>query len=79
MGTGVVLQVLLTSLKQFVDLATILSFLTAPVLAWLNHRAIHAPEVPAEHRPSTALRLGSLAGLLFLGGFALYYLWLRLA
>ncbi|MCA9540281.1 MAG: divalent metal cation transporter [Myxococcales bacterium] len=78
-GTGVVLQVLLTSLKQFVDLATILSFLTAPVLAWLNHRAIHAPEVPAEHRPSTALRLGSLAGLLFLGGFALYYLWLRLA
>lgn len=60
--------------KALVDLATSLSFLTAPALAWLNHRAIHAPEVPAELRPSRALSAWSVSGIVFSAGFAAWYL-----
>lgn len=60
--------------KALVDLATSLSFLTAPALAWLNHRAIHAPEVPPEHRPSPALTAWSVSGIVFSAAFAAWYL-----
>ena len=62
--------------KSLVDLATSLSFLTAPALAFLNHRAIHAPEVPAEHRPSPALSAWSVSGIVFSAFFAGYYLFI---
>ncbi|MCO4761836.1 MAG: divalent metal cation transporter [Myxococcales bacterium] len=78
-GSLVVLMVFLKSLKAMVDLATTLSFLTAPILAWLNHRAVFSADMPAEHRPGTPLRLGSWAGIASLGIFALAYLWLRFA
>jgi len=60
--------------KALVDLATSLSFLTAPALAWLNHRAIHAAEVPVEHRPSRALSAWSVSGIVFSAAFAAWYL-----
>lgn len=77
LGAVAVLVVFLRSLKTLVDLATTLSFLTAPILAWMNHRAVHAPEVPPEARPGPGLRAASWTGIVFLGAFALYYLWLR--
>jgi Mn2+/Fe2+ NRAMP family transporter len=64
--------------KSLVDLATSLSFLTAPALAWLNHRAINAPEVPAAARPSALLNAWSLAGIVFSAAFAVWYLWVLL-
>ena len=68
---------LLKSLISLVDLATILSFLTAPVLAWLNHRAILGKEMPEEHRPGRGMIAYSWAGIVFSGLFALYFLWVR--
>ncbi len=76
-GSVAVLAAMLKSLKAMVDLATTLSFLTAPILAWLNHRAVHAGEVAAEHRPGPGLVALSWLGIVFLGAFALYYLQLR--
>lgn len=54
---------LLKSLKDFVDVAMVLSFLTAPALAWLNHRAILGAEMPSEHRPGKRMILYSWAGI----------------
>jgi Mn2+/Fe2+ NRAMP family transporter len=65
------------SLVALVDLATTLSFLTAPFLAWLNHQAILASEVPAEHRPGRAMVAYSWAGIAFSAAFACYFLWVR--
>tara|TARA_R110002126_G_scaffold1440_1_gene8259 strand:- start:7033 stop:8292 length:1260 start_codon:yes stop_codon:yes gene_type:complete len=56
-----------------VDLATTLSFLTAPVLAFINYRLVMSKHFPGEHRPPTWLRILSWAGILFLTGFALVY------
>ncbi len=67
----------LKSLTQMVDLATTLSFVTTPVLAWFNHRAMHSDEVSASHRPSAAMTNFSRLCLLALTGFALFYLWHR--
>jgi Mn2+/Fe2+ NRAMP family transporter len=68
---------LLRSLVSLVDLATTLSFLTAPMLAWLNHRAILGREVAQDHQPGKAMIAYSWSGIVFTGAFAAYFLWIR--
>lgn len=63
------------SFTLLIDLATTLSFLTAPVLAYLNHRLVMAPHVPDELKPKPWLRWLSYSGMVFLSGFALIYLY----
>ncbi len=77
-GAMTVLAVAITSLRALVDIATTASFLTAPVLSWLNHRAIMGEEVPALARPPAWLYGSSWAGIVLQSAFALYYLWLKL-
>ncbi|MEX0638847.1 MAG: divalent metal cation transporter [Balneolaceae bacterium] len=57
-----------------IDIATTLSFLTAPVLAWMNYRLVHLPNVPESDRPPSWLRWLAIGGILFLTIFALVYL-----
>jgi Mn2+/Fe2+ NRAMP family transporter len=68
---------MMKSLKTLVDVATTLSFLTAPMLSVLNHRAVLGPEVPPEMRPRRGLVVASLICIVLQAGFALGYLWLR--
>ncbi|HKK07622.1 MAG TPA: divalent metal cation transporter [Gemmatimonadota bacterium] len=73
----VVLSALTSSLTGMVDFATTVSFLTAPVLGYLNLRAVTSPDFPAEHRPRRAMLVLSWTGLAVLGGFGAVYLgWL---
>ncbi|MEP1152753.1 MAG: divalent metal cation transporter [Balneola sp.] len=58
-----------------VDFATTLSFLTAPVLAFINYKLIMSKHFPDEHKPPTWLRILSWGGILFLSGFALIYMY----
>lgn len=76
LGAATILVVLLFagSLTTMVDFATIVSFLTAPLLGYLNLRVVTGPSVPAEHRPGAALIWLSYAGLVLLGGTAIVYL-----
>ncbi len=61
--------------RFLIDLATTMSFLTAPVLAFMNHKLIHQPEVNEEFRPKPWLYWLSIAGIIFLTLFALIYLY----
>jgi len=56
-----------------VDLATTLSFLTAPVLAFINYRLVMSNHFPDKHKPPFWLRILSWTGIAFLSGFALLY------
>jgi Mn2+/Fe2+ NRAMP family transporter len=76
--TVAVLALFPGTLTAMVDLATIVSFLTAPVLGYLNLRAVTSPEVPPAQRPGPALRALSWLGLGILGTFALLYVASRL-
>ncbi len=61
------------SLTAMVDFATIVSFLTGPILGFLNLRAVTGANVPPEHRPGPGLLFLSYAGLVLLGGTAIVY------
>lgn len=77
LGSVILLAFLDRSLPALIDLATTLSFLSAPVLSWLNHRAVLSSEVPVEHRPGAGLVLASWAGIALQALFALYFLYLQ--
>ncbi|MBU8869914.1 MAG: divalent metal cation transporter [Gemmatimonadales bacterium] len=65
------------SMKVLVDLATIMAFLTAPLVAMLNFKVVRSAQVPKEHRPGRALSALSWVGIVFLSGFSLFWIWLR--
>lgn len=72
----VVITFFATSMGALIAVATFASFVFAPVLGYMNHALVFSDQTPAEHRPSTALKMLSMAGIVFLAAFALYYLYL---
>lgn len=62
------------SMIQLLEVVTIISFLTSPVIAWLNLRAISSTSVSEDFRPSRAMIWLAYAGLLGLLAFSMYYL-----
>ena len=73
-ATVVVLALFIGNLTTMVDFATIVSFLTAPVLGYLNLRTVTSPEVPLEHRPGPWMLALSWVGLVLLSGIGVVYL-----
>jgi Mn2+/Fe2+ NRAMP family transporter len=71
--TVVVLAAFVGSLTALVDFATIVSFCTAPVLGYLNLRAVTSPEVDPADRPGRPLLALSWIGLGLLGSTAVVY------
>jgi Mn2+/Fe2+ NRAMP family transporter len=56
-------------------LAMIVSFLTAPIFAWLNYKIMFCDNVPNEFRPKLWLKVLSISGIIFLSGFSLVFLY----
>lgn len=73
-GTGLIFLFLLSEMGLLVQIATVLSFITAPIYAFLNYRLAISKEMPKEHQPKRGLRILSVTGLFFLTGFTLFYL-----
>ena len=66
--------VLSSNLKDLVDLATTLSFVIAPVIAFINYKVIMSNKIDAAYRPKPWLKNLAIAGLIFLSVFALIYI-----
>ncbi|HBQ18196.1 MAG TPA: permease [Myxococcales bacterium] len=75
LGALTILAFLASSMRTLIDLATTLSFLSAPLLSLLNHRAVTSEEVTKEHRPKGWLIGASLVCIAFQALFALFFLW----
>jgi Mn2+/Fe2+ NRAMP family transporter len=73
-GTFLILKYFMHNMKTLIDIATILSFLTAPFYAILNYKLITGKHTPKEHQPGIYLRILSLVGIVFLIGFSVWYL-----
>ena len=73
-GTALIFMFLLSEMGVLIQIATVLSFITAPIYAFLNYRLVISKQMPKEHQPSRNLRILSILGLLFLTGFTLFYL-----
>jgi Mn2+/Fe2+ NRAMP family transporter len=74
LGTGCIFLFLLSEMGQLVQIATVLSFITAPLYASLNFRLVISKQMPTKHKPGRGLRILSFTGLIFLTGFTLFYL-----
>ena len=76
MGVGAYLLFVFSqaSMIKMLEIATIISFVSAPAIAIINFRAMKDPDFPDEHRPSTPLVLLSYLGLLIMILFTFYYL-----
>ena len=73
-GTIAIFLFLLSEMGKLVQIATVLSFITAPLYAFLNYRLVISKQMPEKFRPNKELRILSIIGLLFLSGFTLFYL-----
>ena len=77
-GSILFLLMFLNSFKAFIDLATSIAFLSAPVIAFFNHRAMFGASVPADQQPGAFMKSWSIGGIILLSAFALWFLGLRL-
>lgn len=73
-GTLIILQFYLSNMGDLVEIATILSFLTAPFYAILNYVLITGKYMPKEHQPKKFTKILSIIGILFLIGFSSWFL-----
>jgi len=73
-GTITILKFFVTAMSFLVDLATTLSFLTAPVLGYMNYKVVTGSNVNREAQPKLWLRILTWVGLVVLSGFGIYYI-----
>jgi len=63
--------------KLLIDVATTLSFLVAPILAFVNYRLVTSKDFPQDAKPGLLMHILSIAGIVFLTGFSLFFLWYK--
>ena len=73
-GTLFIFAFLASEMGRLVAVATTLSFVTAPLYAFLNFRLVTGDQMPEEARPKKGLLALSILGLLFLSSFAIGFL-----
>ena len=73
-GTLFIFFFFLSEMGTLVQIATVLSFITAPLFAVLNYFLVTSSYMPVEAQPNTAMRWLSRIGIVFLTAFALFYL-----
>ena len=74
MGTCAVFFFLLSNMGVLVQVATILSFITAPFYGLINFLLVSGKHMPENHRPNGVMKAWSISGLVFLTGFTIWYL-----
>lgn len=77
-GAFIIIAQFVSNLKALVDLATTISFLIAPLVAIVNFKLVTDERFTAkEYHPPQWLRLLSYAGIVYLVGFGLLFLWVK--
>lgn len=72
-GTTLIIAFAASSMGAMVTIATSLSFVTAPILAWLNYKVVTDQHMPLYGRPGLFLRILSWIGISFFSVFTLIY------
>ncbi len=80
-GIGVLMTLFLhlfvDNLRQMITFVTIISFMIAPILGYLNLKAVTSPNVPQEHQPGKAMIAFSYFGLVSMVVVAIIFLMSR--
>ncbi|MEY8848079.1 Nramp family divalent metal transporter [Psychroserpens sp. XS_ASV72] len=73
-GSSIIFFCFASEMGFLIQIATILSFLTAPFYAIINYILISSKHTPREWRPSKGLHILSVLGIIFLIAFSIWYL-----
>ncbi|GLB50871.1 Nramp family divalent metal transporter [Neptunitalea lumnitzerae] len=73
LGTMAIFLFFLSEMKVLVQIATVLSFVTAPFYAIINYALITSKHTPKSWQPGILLRILSYSGIIFLIGFGIWY------
>jgi len=73
-GSLILLFFFINNMRFMVDLATTISFVTAPFFAIVNYIVVTHKQMPEEHRPRIWLRIYAWFGIISLSGFSLFYI-----
>ena len=73
-GASIIVSQFKGDLKAMVDFATKISFVVAPLMAWLNLKLVCSDHMKDEHKPSKNYILYSKAALILMFLFTGYYL-----
>jgi Mn2+/Fe2+ NRAMP family transporter len=76
-GTMILLVYFMENMKYMVDLATTISFVTAPAIAILNYLVVTDKHMPDEAKPKKWLKIYAWIGIVFLTAFSLYFIYWR--
>ncbi|MFB5628289.1 MAG: NRAMP family divalent metal transporter [Nitrosarchaeum sp.] len=76
-GALMVIFLFESNFKELVDFATVLSFVIAPVIAIFNFRLVTGKFLEKESQPSRILKILSFTGIVFLSGFALFFITIK--
>ena len=71
LGGMLVIGFFMASFNQLIGLATTLSFLIAPIIAFLNYRLVFSSHLQEYQKPGRAMQVLALAGICFLSLFSL--------
>jgi len=73
-GTLLLIGLFTSSMRFMVDLATTLSFVTAPFFAIMNYKVVTNKHMPKEARPKKWLRIYAIICIVILTAFTLFYI-----
>lgn len=73
-GTIILVNYLSQPMRFMVDLATTLSFVTAPIFAVLNYKVLTHSNLPLHARPAKWMRVFSIFGIVFLSLFSIVFI-----
>ena len=79
LGSLIIIYLFGSSIKNLVDLATTISFMIAPFIAFANYKLVSTPYVGKENSPQTWLKYLAIGGMIYLIGFSMLFLYARTA
>ena len=74
LGTILIFIFFMSEMGSLVKIATILSFITAPIYAILNYILITSKHMPSNSRLGINMKVYSIIGIIFLSSFSIWYI-----
>lgn len=77
-GAFIVIHHFIGNFKALVDLATIISFVIAPLIAIVNFKLVLSDDLTSDEKPNLMMRVLSVLGIIYLLSFSLLFIALKL-
>ena len=79
LGSLIIISLFSSSIKSLVDLATTISFMIAPFVAFANYKLVSIPYLGEKNIPKIWLKYLAIGGIIYLIGFGMLFLYARIA